>query len=115
LLTVTQNNCTSTSQALVPYQSGRDSEPLFIPNVFTPNGDKINDLFEIKGLKKCANYNLQVYNRWGELIFNTEQPSSNFWNGKNPNGKTVAEGTYFYMLTSDSKSIAKGMVAVITK
>ena len=52
---------------------------LYVPNAFTPDGDGINDVFEIKG-EEIKSFELWIYNRWGELIFHTTT-MSNFWDG----------------------------------
>jgi gliding motility-associated-like protein len=44
----------------------------YVPSAFTPNGDGINDIFQPKGTN-ILQYNLMVYNRWGELIFETNE------------------------------------------
>ncbi len=68
---------------------------VFIPNVFTPNGDGINDKFEyvLKGIKSAE---IQIYDRWGVAIYFNENMSS-FWDG-NKNGKPCPEGVYTYVL-----------------
>ena len=53
---------------------------IFVPNTFTPNGDGDNDLFEIKG-ENIKSFELWIYNRWGEEIYNTTE-ISDFWDGK---------------------------------
>jgi gliding motility-associated-like protein len=70
-------------------------------NVFTPNNDGKNDLYEISG-DLSLKYNLQIYNRWGELvyqIFNTNISNRDgFWNGNYMNkGKACPDGTYYYL------------------
>lgn len=70
-------------------------EDVIIPNVFTPNGDGINDYFEIKGLK--PNSTLRVFNSNEILVFSSEQYDGS-WNGTDSNGNKLAEGTYWYIL-----------------
>ena len=53
---------------------------LYVPNAFTPDGDGINDVFEIKG-EEIKSFELWIYNRWGELIFHTTS-INNFWDGR---------------------------------
>ena len=51
----------------------------YLPNAFTPNGDGLNDVFMIKG-ESIYVVKLSIYNRWGELIFETTDPEKG-WNG----------------------------------
>jgi len=65
---------------------------LRIPNIFTPNGDGINDFFEIVGLELFPENELYVFNRWGAEIYHKQNYQSD-WNGQNLN-----EATYYYVL-----------------
>ncbi len=68
-----------------------------LPNAFTPNGDGANDLFTpFPGWRFIQRIDLQIFNRWGNLVFQTTDPQIN-WNGTNENGKELAEGTYFFV------------------
>ena len=69
---------------------------LFIPNSFTPNGDGINDKFEIFGKTDCDLFTLYIYNRWGNLLYKTED-ILNFWDAR-VNNNFVEEGVYCYMI-----------------
>ena len=59
---------------------GRDSTfidvfyPLYVPNAFTPNNDGVNDAFFVEGVE-ARGYRLEIYNRWGDLLFYSEDPS----------------------------------------
>ncbi|WP_118950754.1 gliding motility-associated C-terminal domain-containing protein [Taibaiella helva] len=68
----------------------------FVPNAFSPNGDGRNDQFNIKQTCPADKYKLQIFNRWGELVFTTLSVS-NSWDGTY-NGRPAESGTYFYML-----------------
>jgi gliding motility-associated-like protein len=71
---------------------------LQIPNVFTPNGDGLNDYFEIRGISwKCDEFHIKIYNRWGTDFFESYDPRI-CWNGKNEKGIDASEGVYFYLL-----------------
>lgn len=73
-----------------------------IPNVFTPNGDNINDCYYVKDIILNSDCNtLIIYNRWGHVMFDSKNDGA-CWNG-NYNGKPAAEGVYFYILKSRSK------------
>jgi len=70
----------------------------FVPNVFTPNGDNQNDLFEwtIEGIEE---FNIKIFNRWGTKVFETEDLTQ-FWDG----GKEP-EGTYYYVVTGRERTL----------
>jgi gliding motility-associated-like protein len=91
------DNCESTSTITVIPECGN----LKVPNVFTPNNDGINDVFRPEG-KGVADYSLQVFNRWGILIFESTQ-YNNGWNGK-VNNEPAPEGTYYFLLIAKDAS-----------
>lgn len=73
---------------------------LEVPNVFTPNGDGVNDFFFIKSsnLKEITIY---IFDRWGHEAYSLHTENGNIsWDGKNKVGKEMAEGTYFYKLNA---------------
>ena len=67
----------------------------FLPNAFTPNSDSVNDFFSGVGtLIGVQNFHLTIWNRWGELIFETRDPQE-AWNGqKNNAGMLAPNGLY---------------------
>ena len=67
-----------------------------LPNVFTPNGDGRNDLLEPRVRCFVERVDLKIYNRWGQLVFETENPSIE-WNGQNLTGEDLPAGTYYYV------------------
>ncbi|KAB1062887.1 gliding motility-associated C-terminal domain-containing protein, partial [Salibacter halophilus] len=71
---------------------------VIIPNVFTPNGDGLNDGFEIKNLDG-PDFHLRIYNRWGTLVFDNENFMKS-WDG-HINGSPASDGTYYYILEVD--------------
>ena len=76
-----------------------ESFVLFVPNSFTPNGDGINEYFYPKGLGlDFEKYNMQIYNRWGEKIFESLD-YRDYWNGTIHNSSYKAkEDIYVYMV-----------------
>lgn len=72
---------------------------LLVPNSFTPNGDNVNDTWEIGGLRNYPNVFLQVFNRWGTLVFSS-RGYTEAWNGQH-NGAPLPTGSYYYTLSSD--------------
>ena len=84
---------------------------IYIPNAFTPNGDGINDTFGVKG-QGITNYRLLVFNRWGEVIFESTEVKKQ-WDGRYA-GKQVEQGTYVYELFANgAKKGRTGSVTVI--
>lgn len=67
-----------------------------LPNAFTPNNDGQNDVFEAINNRFVQRIDLKIYNRWGNLVFETEMPDFK-WDGTNmANNKELADGVYFY-------------------
>ncbi len=88
---------------------------LFIPNVFSPNGDIENNLFTIKA-NGYKTYHLEIYNRWGQKVFESDD-SQIHWNGKINNANmNASDGTYYYILdlsnSNDVKSNYKGFLTL---
>jgi len=89
---------------------------IYYPNTFTPNGDGLNDTFQVKG-QYMSEVEFMVFNRWGEMLFYTTDLSV-AWDG-NYRGSTVPEGTYVFrcFLTdmSGTKHERSGNVVVLRK
>lgn len=69
-----------------------------VPNVFSPNGDGKNDTFKVEG-EYLEKYRMQIYNRWGQLVYEGTNPGIG-WNGGLDNSSTkVPDGTYYYIIT----------------
>ena len=81
-------NCTNEKSMLVI-----NSLPLNIPNAFSPNGDGVNDTWAINGLIKYTGVTINVFNRWGNRVF---QSTGGYtpWDGT-VNGIPVSSGTYY--------------------
>ncbi len=68
-----------------------------LPNVFTPDGDGYNDYFIPFPYHFVEKIKLQIFNRWGKLVFTSDNPDIN-WNGKDKYTNTdCSEGVYFYV------------------
>jgi gliding motility-associated-like protein len=67
---------------------------LFIPNVFSPNGDGVNDFFQVQYTGDQP-FNCAVFDRWGVKLWQTNNKTAT-WDGKDLNGAEVPEGVYFY-------------------
>lgn len=77
-------------------------ECLFVPNVFSPNGDGIND--EFRGFPGCeiSNYQIFVYDRWGNLVFENDTPQIG-WDGE-IDGKKSSQSSFTYRIEFDYES-----------
>ncbi|MBN8702574.1 MAG: gliding motility-associated C-terminal domain-containing protein [Bacteroidetes bacterium] len=69
---------------------------IFAPNSFTPNGDTKNEEFEISAYG-ISSYNLKIFNRWGELLFESTD-SNKHWDGRKKNGTLAEIETYVWKL-----------------
>lgn len=72
-------------------------KPVEIPNAFSPNGDGVHDMFEIKNMRFFSKAILYIYNQWGELIFKSDSGYLKSWDGKR-NGAFVPVSAYYYIL-----------------
>jgi gliding motility-associated-like protein len=104
--------CTSTADVVIKVNDKIGT----VPEVFTPNGDGHNDVFDISGLDSYPNNSLQIFNRWGNQVY-FAKPYKNDWDGTpNTAGKTgtskLPTGTYFYILDlgDDEKTILRGFI-----
>ncbi|MBN8702362.1 MAG: gliding motility-associated C-terminal domain-containing protein [Bacteroidetes bacterium] len=87
---------------------------IIVPEGFSPNGDGINDYFQLKGIESFPRNEVTIFNRWGNIVFEGKQYDNNKvkWDGTNNNSfgtgdGFVPEGTYFYVIfyrvTEDSE------------
>lgn len=87
---------------------------LDIPNVITPNADGNNDYWNIKFIQMYPNALIKIFNRWGQLVFESKGYTQNFdgiWNGKN-----LPIGSYFYIIdlnNNTENSIYTGTIDII--
>ena len=97
-LTITDaNNCSISEQINVTAEYAKPT--ILLPNVFTPNNDKVNDVWYPK-LDCIETISINIFNRWGEKM--TELNDLNeFWDGKS-NGKDVSDGNYFFIFEAKS-------------
>ncbi len=91
---VDRNGCTGTDTIHVAFQK---CIPIQIPSAFTPNGDYKNDIFKPLIGANVTNYRMQIFSRWGQLLFETHDYSQG-WNGKF-NGEVQPNGAYIYFIS----------------
>lgn len=70
--------------------------PIAPPNVFTPNGDGMNDFFFVINLEDYISPSLKIFNRWGKIVYESDN-YKNDWNGGD-----VSDGTYYYIVTPNN-------------
>ncbi len=88
---------------------------IYVPKVFTPNGDGVNDILKPILVGISTFHYFSVYNRWGNLLFTTEDPNAG-WDGR-VKGVPQPVETYLWMAegidNSGKKIVQKGMVSLI--
>jgi gliding motility-associated-like protein len=76
---------------------------LEVPNVFTPNGDGVNDVFFLK-VANITEVSAMIFDRWGNKVYEVNSSTGNIaWDGKNLQGKDCSAGTYFYIIKGTGK------------
>lgn len=121
-LTLEPSGCDTTGNG-VPYVFGvgyffiddvsiKEIEPLapILPNVFTPNYDLVNDVWECD-FSAFENVNCFIYNRWGNLIFQSSKQMIQ-WNGRTTSGNNCEDGVYFYCIETETEKY-KGHIQLI--
>ena len=88
---------------------------LYAPTAFSPDGDGINDYFNVVG-QGLTNYTIEIYNRWGQMVFKSNDMSVK-WDGNFRNKKAPA-GTYVYKVNSvdfgsEIRLIKSGSVSLV--
>jgi len=77
-------------------------DALVIPNVFTPNGDQVNDYFEVE-TDGTTVYEFSVFTRIGTRVYYSKSPRI-FWDGNSLDGKELKEGIYYYVIDEEGGS-----------
>jgi gliding motility-associated-like protein len=107
--------CADTSIQIVQVLSNNGSSENFIPNVFSPNGDQIHDVFGLT-LQGIDLESFKIFDRWGHLVFETDNINDK-WDGKGLNKQPCTEGAYYYILVgkdaNQEKWVRKGYVTLI--
>jgi|GEM_PF-626994 gliding motility-associated-like protein len=71
-------------------------EGIYVPNVFTPNNDGVNDVFHVTA-GSLKTYSIEIFNRWGEKLFTANSPNDD-WDGRSMSGVEEADGAYFWII-----------------
>lgn len=111
----TQSADSTTYSTQQPYEVTISTSSLEVPNLITPDSPSgSNQVFKVK-YQSLVEFEMWVYNRWGQELFHTEDPSEG-WDGKY-NGSTVPTGAYYYLVKArgadDQKYVKKGALNVL--
>jgi gliding motility-associated-like protein len=88
LIVITANGCLDTANAKVEF---RKFPKIYVPTAFSPNGDGINDFFQVAYIN-LKDFNVFIYDRWGNKLYQNQDPKFR-WNGT-VNGSVLPEGVY---------------------
>jgi gliding motility-associated-like protein len=100
LLNITKGSCKGTKVKMILVEV---PSVLEVPNVFTPNGDKVNDVFRLIAAS-LEEINATIFDRWGTKVYEVQSGTGNIaWDGKNMGGKDCPAGTYFYIIKAKGK------------
>ena len=104
-------SCADTSSVTITVIQG-----LIVPSAFTPDGDNVNDTFEILGIENYPESSVQIFNRWGELIYQSDKGSyQQFpWDGTF-NGEELPVASYYYLIELNNEDVKNlsGSVSII--
>ena len=109
--------CIDSTSLTIPFQ---ETLIYYIPNSFTPDGDEFNNVFRpifSKGID-INTFEMRIYNRWGEVLFESVDPSEG-WNGSyGEEGLDIQAGTYAYIISfktpqKDDRQLVTGHVNLI--
>ena len=106
-----QRLCSDTIiQAVYVRECPPDTLRITIPNIFTPNGDEVNDLWKLQVDNlgySITNVQIAVYDRWGLLVFETDKTDTG-WDGRTTSGIACSAGTYYYIVKYEARSVTDG-------
>jgi len=112
-LLVHNNPLAPTDDAAYYYIDGvtvTEVDSLFVPNIFSPNNDGINDAFKITGLNNGDI--VEIYNRWGTKVYEFAG-KNDVWDGRTTSGEACENGIYYYLIFSKEKFIDKGFIQLL--
>jgi gliding motility-associated-like protein len=104
-------NCTETGEITILECSPTDRFAN-IPNLITPNGDGRNDTWIFYEAADFPDIVVEIYDRWGKLVFRSEPGYSNPWDGRNMNGKEMPMDSYHYIIKTGNEAIT-GTVTIV--
>jgi len=111
-----ETGCMATGQTLVNLRTDCGDDLVFAPNAFSPNDDGDNDFFKIYSSTVTQIKGMEIYDRWGGILFQTSNMSEG-WDGK-ANGEYLPDGVYVYFIEAicpldGSTIIIKGDISIM--
>jgi gliding motility-associated-like protein len=98
------SGCVKTQDVEIPLDAS-----VYVPNIFTPNEDAINDAFEVLNLPLDGKHKMIISNRWGNQVFSSsDYREGNFWKGDG-----ASDGIYFYRLQVEGGETYTGWVEIL--
>jgi len=117
LIAISDFGCTDQAQLIIEYD---EQEVFYIPNTFTPDGDNFNQIFTPVFYSGFDPYNFEmlIFNRWGELIFESHNTEIGWDGSYGLNGTKATDGTYSWKITykspkTDERKVITGHVTLI--
>ena len=108
---IDENGCIGIDSIIVGVIPGEEPGPPTFTNLFTPNGDGINDFWKIRDLAGCNTCNVAIYNRYGQQVL-SESNYQDDWEGTF-NGAKLPDGTYYYVVETETGKIFKGAITIL--
>ncbi|MFT6747016.1 MAG: gliding motility-associated-like protein [Glaciecola sp.] len=113
LIAANNDYCFDTATVNFDWKKLEDYIKIEAPNVITPNGNKINDCFQVDiegDFKECTH--VEVFNRWGQKVYDNEEFDTCFKGINEYNFQELSEGTYFYIIHVND-FIKNGFIQII--
>lgn len=113
---VTEYGCKATDRLRIRVIEDCAGKMVYVPNTFTPNGDGQNDVLKVFGPGVASVKEIRIFNRWGQLVFETNDPSNIGWDGTYK-GQELNPGVFVYYMDvlciNGERTIKKGDITLL--
>jgi gliding motility-associated-like protein len=100
LLVITPEGCSDIINGVITVN---ELFNLFVPSAFTPNGDGINDVFQMQSTGiDASNFQINIFNRWGEIVYSSKDPQQAWTGGASGGEYYIPNGVYTYYIATNS-------------
>ena len=108
----TNDFCSAEDEVLITIDRCLKELPFKIPQIYTPNADGSNDVWELIDIDYFPKSSITIFNRWGVIVYE-KTPYLNEWDGKNMAGDELPDGTYYYVIDlGNGHELYKGFVVI---